>query len=163
MSGINRIGCFALAAALLTPVTVCAEVYRWVDEEGVTNYGQRPPANVEAKKVKTWTGRSTPSPRTGSSTLQMRSFVESRQQQQKQGRQEQQPVPPSPAEKATSSAGSQDKKQHSRELRTLSDQLNEFNQAKGEDRTGNDDGLPKPKTVSQKLKAKNKGSDGDGP
>jgi hypothetical protein len=35
---------------------IAAELYKWVDEKGVTNYGEKPPANRGAKPVDTNTG-----------------------------------------------------------------------------------------------------------
>jgi hypothetical protein len=34
----------------------CAETYRWVDEKGVVTYGEKPPANRQAKPVNTSPG-----------------------------------------------------------------------------------------------------------
>ncbi|MEW5880965.1 MAG: DUF4124 domain-containing protein [Pseudomonadota bacterium] len=36
----------AIAAALAAPRGVCAQPYKWVDERGVVNYGDAPPANA---------------------------------------------------------------------------------------------------------------------
>lgn len=36
---------------LMLAITASAEVYRWVDEQGVVNYGSRPPAGSKAKQV----------------------------------------------------------------------------------------------------------------
>ena len=37
-----------------------AEVYKWVDENGLTHYGAQPPKNTKASKIKTQTGHSEP-------------------------------------------------------------------------------------------------------
>jgi len=42
-----------LCAALLAGATYGAETYKWVDERGVTNYGEKPPAGRPAKTVNT--------------------------------------------------------------------------------------------------------------
>jgi len=45
---------YALAFLLLSAVVAHgAETYRWVDEHGVTNYGEQPPAGRAAKPVNT--------------------------------------------------------------------------------------------------------------
>jgi hypothetical protein len=46
-----RITFVALAAAALPAAAGAAELYRWVDEKGVVNYGDKPPA--AAKNVRT--------------------------------------------------------------------------------------------------------------
>lgn len=48
MPGIRR---FSSAVLLLLAVSASAEVYRWVDERGVVNYGSRPPPGSKAKPV----------------------------------------------------------------------------------------------------------------
>lgn len=40
-------------ALLLTAVNASGEVYRWVDEHGIVNYGSRPPPGSKAKSVNT--------------------------------------------------------------------------------------------------------------
>jgi hypothetical protein len=48
---------------VLTTFTVSAEdYYKWVDDQGVTHYGERPPKNTTASKGKTQTGHSTHTP-----------------------------------------------------------------------------------------------------
>lgn len=44
-----------LGLILIMTAAVCsaAETYRWVDEKGVTNYGEKPPENVRASPVDT--------------------------------------------------------------------------------------------------------------
>ena len=42
-----------LCAALLAGAALGAETYKWVDERGVTNYGEKPPAGRPAKTVNT--------------------------------------------------------------------------------------------------------------
>ncbi|MEH6625417.1 MAG: DUF4124 domain-containing protein [Motiliproteus sp.] len=39
-------------AALLLPVVAQADIYRWIDDNGVTNYSDNPPANVNAELFK---------------------------------------------------------------------------------------------------------------
>lgn len=47
----------------LTTFTVSAEdYYKWVDDQGVTHYGERPPKNTAASRGKTQTGHSAPTP-----------------------------------------------------------------------------------------------------
>jgi hypothetical protein len=42
---------FAVAfATIIVAAPACAQVYKWVDERGVTNYGNEPPADVKGKK-----------------------------------------------------------------------------------------------------------------
>ena len=50
----------AFAALVSSPAT--AQIYKWVDEQGVTHYGERPPQGQKANPVTT-----TPSSGTGSS------------------------------------------------------------------------------------------------
>ena len=45
--------CLALLLALVAGAAVAAEAYRWVDDKGVVNYGEKPPANRPAKPVNT--------------------------------------------------------------------------------------------------------------
>jgi hypothetical protein len=42
-----------LCAALLAGAALGAETYKWVDERGVTNYGEKPPAGRPARVVNT--------------------------------------------------------------------------------------------------------------
>ena len=42
----NKVGCFIIGAVLSAPLA--AEVYKWVDENGITHYGEHPPANASA-------------------------------------------------------------------------------------------------------------------
>lgn len=46
---------FLLLSAMLIALPVSAEVYRWTDESGETNFGSNPPAGVDAKPVSTQT------------------------------------------------------------------------------------------------------------
>lgn len=47
----------ALGAALLVVATLsAAQTYKWVDERGITNYGEKPPANRRAVAVETQPG-----------------------------------------------------------------------------------------------------------
>jgi hypothetical protein len=46
----------ALLLLSLTGASSAAELYKWVDEKGVTNYGEKPPANRPATPVDTSPG-----------------------------------------------------------------------------------------------------------
>jgi len=51
----------ALTIILLSSSNLAAEeVYKWVDDKGVTHYQAHPPKNREAKSITTKTGHSTP-------------------------------------------------------------------------------------------------------
>jgi len=51
----------ALTIILLSSANLAAEeVYKWVDDKGVTHYQALPPKNQEAKSIKTKTGHSAP-------------------------------------------------------------------------------------------------------
>ena len=45
-STLHRVACHlpVLAAVILWPASAAAELYKWVDERGVTNYSSEPPA-----------------------------------------------------------------------------------------------------------------------
>lgn len=43
----------ALAFVVVTDAGLAAETYKWVDEKGVVNYGEKPPADRASKPVKT--------------------------------------------------------------------------------------------------------------
>ena len=45
--------CFAIVLVLAATSVSAAEAYRWVDEKGVVNYGEKPPPNRPAKPVNT--------------------------------------------------------------------------------------------------------------
>ncbi len=45
--------CLALLLALATAHATAAEAYRWVDEKGVVNYGEKAPPNRPARAVNT--------------------------------------------------------------------------------------------------------------
>jgi hypothetical protein len=45
--------CFAIVLVLASAAVPAAEAYRWVDEKGVVNYGEKPPPNRAAKPVNT--------------------------------------------------------------------------------------------------------------
>jgi hypothetical protein len=45
--------CLAIVLVLATAAVPAAEAYRWVDEKGVVNYGEKPPANRPARPVNT--------------------------------------------------------------------------------------------------------------
>lgn len=54
------------AASTLLMIAATAPVsadnyYKWVDEQGITHYGERPPKNTTSSKGKTQTGHSEPS------------------------------------------------------------------------------------------------------
>lgn len=40
-----------LVCALVLPLVAGAQVYKWVDANGVTHYGERPPANNKSKEL----------------------------------------------------------------------------------------------------------------
>src|SRR5688572_22468894 len=42
-----------LVSLLMTGVCFAAETYKWVDDKGVVNYGEKPPANRRAQPVDT--------------------------------------------------------------------------------------------------------------
>ncbi len=46
----------ALGAAFLASAPLAAQTYKWVDERGVINYGEKPPANRPAQPVDTQPG-----------------------------------------------------------------------------------------------------------
>ena len=45
--------CLAIPLLLAAATAPAADAYRWVDEKGVVNYGEKPPANRPAKPVNT--------------------------------------------------------------------------------------------------------------
>ena len=45
--------CLAIPLLLAAATASAADAYRWVDEKGVVNYGEKPPANRPAKPVNT--------------------------------------------------------------------------------------------------------------
>ena len=45
--------CLAIVLVLGAAAVSAAEAYRWVDEKGVVNYGEKPPANRPARPVNT--------------------------------------------------------------------------------------------------------------
>ena len=51
----------ALTLTLTSTVVVAEDYYKWVDEHGVTHYGQRAPKNTKTSKGTTQTGHSEPS------------------------------------------------------------------------------------------------------
>lgn len=58
-----RLSCITallLAGALVTAPAMAAKVYKWVDENGVTNFGEHPPKNANAQIIKPNTGHSEP-------------------------------------------------------------------------------------------------------
>ncbi|MBM3342548.1 MAG: DUF4124 domain-containing protein [Betaproteobacteria bacterium] len=42
---------YLILLIFLFPLAAAAQVYRWVDERGVTHYGEKPPANRAAKTI----------------------------------------------------------------------------------------------------------------
>jgi len=47
------LACFSLVTlAALSPLSLAEDYYRWVGKDGVVHYGSRPPAGVEAVKIK---------------------------------------------------------------------------------------------------------------
>src|SRR5690606_6780593 len=57
LSGITAL---LLAGALITSPAIASKVYKWVDENGVTNFGEHPPKNATAQVIKPNTGHSEP-------------------------------------------------------------------------------------------------------
>ena len=58
-----RLSCITallLAGALITSPAIASKVYKWVDENGVTNFGEHPPKNAKAQVIKPNTGHSEP-------------------------------------------------------------------------------------------------------
>lgn len=56
--------CLAISSLLLAFATTQSHAdsyYKWVDDQGVTHYGERAPKNTKAQKGKTQTGHSEPS------------------------------------------------------------------------------------------------------
>lgn len=51
----------ALTAVLASVSSSAEEYYKWVDDQGVTHYGQRPPKNTAASRGETSIGHSAPS------------------------------------------------------------------------------------------------------
>jgi len=49
-----------LAGTLAASPSMAAKIYKWVDEKGVTNFGEHPPKNVKAQSIKPSTGHSEP-------------------------------------------------------------------------------------------------------
>ena len=45
--------CLAIVLVLAAAAVSAAEAYRWVDEKGVVNYGEKPPVNRPARPVNT--------------------------------------------------------------------------------------------------------------
>lgn len=53
-------GILALCLLLLAPALAAEEVYKWVDDDGVTHYGTRAPTGREASSFTPHTGHSEP-------------------------------------------------------------------------------------------------------
>lgn len=49
--GIRRIAMCAACAAAALPWPASGDIFKWVDEKGVVNYGESPPQNRQAKRV----------------------------------------------------------------------------------------------------------------
>lgn len=50
----------ALTAGIALPLTGAAQIYKWVDDAGVTHFSERPPKNTPATLIKPKTGHSEP-------------------------------------------------------------------------------------------------------
>lgn len=58
-----RLSCLTLiflAGALSASPSMAAKVYKWVDENGVTNFSEHPPKNVKSQVIRPNTGHSEP-------------------------------------------------------------------------------------------------------
>ena len=53
MDILNALRLAVLAGTLLGPATAASQVYKWVDERGVTHYGEKPPTSARESRVKT--------------------------------------------------------------------------------------------------------------
>lgn len=75
----------AIAAACLS-LTALAQVYKWVDEKGVTHYGQTPPANAASHEVELRdpTGGPSPNAPAGPSVQEMENGFRQRQLERKE-------------------------------------------------------------------------------
>lgn len=54
--------CLLTSGVLSTDAVAAKKFYKWVDENGVTHYSERPPRGQKAQQVTTYTGRGTPPP-----------------------------------------------------------------------------------------------------
>lgn len=61
LNGHQRLLAIALLTTGLTlPLTGSAQIYKWVDEDGITHFSERPPKNTPAALIKPKTGHSEP-------------------------------------------------------------------------------------------------------
>ncbi len=60
MKGVLALGC--ILGLLAAPGFAGDKIYTWVDDKGVTHYGEQPPKNVTATLVHARTGHSDPTP-----------------------------------------------------------------------------------------------------
>lgn len=52
----------AITTCFISASNMAEEYYKWVDEQGVTHYGEQAPKNTDASKGRTQTGHSTHTP-----------------------------------------------------------------------------------------------------
>lgn len=72
---------FALSILLLLPLLTQADVYRWVDENGQTHFGDRPPAETSARSVGVERHQPTVDPSARERKRKMDEFLERQQQE----------------------------------------------------------------------------------
>ncbi|WP_297793396.1 DUF4124 domain-containing protein [uncultured Marinobacter sp.] len=75
-----------LTLLLLSPTTSLAEVYRWVDSEGRTHFGDRPPAQAASQEVKVESAPARVDDAARDRQQKMNAFLEQRQQERDQQR-----------------------------------------------------------------------------
>ncbi len=51
---------FGLASLLISPLVLADKIYSWVDEKGVTHYGENPPKDTPSRLINKRTGHSEP-------------------------------------------------------------------------------------------------------
>ena len=64
---IKAVALTVVASLVWTTPATAQTVYKWVDEKGLTHYGEQPPAGVNAEKVGSYR-RTSPSPGSGSAS-----------------------------------------------------------------------------------------------
>ncbi|MEQ9545522.1 MAG: DUF4124 domain-containing protein [Marinobacter sp.] len=75
-----------LSLLLLSPVAGMAEVYRWVDAEGRTHFGDRPPAQATSQEVKVVSPPARVDNAARDRQQKVNAFLEQRQQERDQQR-----------------------------------------------------------------------------
>lgn len=60
LSGRSPLLALVLCCGLAWPLAGSAQIYKWVDENGVTHFSERPPHNTPATLIKPKTGHSEP-------------------------------------------------------------------------------------------------------